>query len=176
MRNETLYKIYKSIVGNEKMPTRTEIAEETGYSFGTVCKAVTCLRRAELIKEHYITKQSRFGATGIEFLVLEMTNDNEYRAYLCGESLVEKEIKRFAPISNFPIHDNIRRFLSEAERAAKKAKVVSVCIVTNEKYNKFCTDVLPEYVAKVRMPRDRAAMRMREKYFNVKLGDYLKNT
>ena len=176
MKNETLFEIYKVIVKNKKIPTRAEIAEMAKSPYGTVCKAVTVLKHAELIKEHYIEKQSRFGATGTNFLILDITCENGYRAYLYSESLCEKEIKRFTPNQDFPIHDNIRSFLSEAESAAKKSKVVSVCLIINEKYNKFCADVIPEYVAKAKMTRDRAASRMREKYFNVKLEDYLKRT
>ena len=176
MRNETLFKIYKEIVKNGKNPTRNEIAEKTGYSYETVCSAVTVLRRAELIKEHYVEKTSRFGAMGAKFLVLDMTCKSEYIAYLYTESLGENEIKRFTPNENFPVHDRVRSFLSESETATKKSKVVSVCLIINEEYNKFCADVIPEYVAKVKMPRDRAVLRMREKYFNVKLEDYLKST
>ena len=176
MRNETLYEIYKTVAQCGKMLMRRELADASGFSFSTVCKAVTCLRRAELIKEHYINKQSRFSVTGVEFLVLEMTLEGEYIAYLYGEGLCGREIKRFRTNPSFPEHDNIRSFVSEAELAAKKKRVVSVCLVTNEKYNKFCADVLPEYVAKVRIPRERAAVLMREKYFNVKLDDYLKRT
>ncbi len=176
MRTETLWEIYKAVVGSKIKQTRSEIADTSGYSQGTVNNAVTVLRRAGLIKEHYIEKQSRFGTTGTEFLVLDMTCGNEYRAYLYSESLCEKEIKRFTPNQDFPIHDNIRSFVSEAENAAKKSNVVSVCLIINEKYNKFCADVIPEYVAKAKMTRDRAALRMREKYFNVKLEDYFKRT
>ena len=176
MRTETLWKIYKTVAESKTKPTRSEIAEISGYSQSTVSVAVRVLRRAGLIKEHYIAGKSRFGRSNAAFCVLDTRIDEEYNALLFDESLDVKKTKIFRPNPNFPIHDNIRSFVSEAETAFGKSGVVSVCLIPNEKYNVFCSAVIPKYVAKVRIDINDAAKRMRQKYFEVKLRDYLKKT
>ena len=176
MRTETLWEIYKAVAESKTKLTRREIVEISGYSQSTVGIAVTVLRRSGLIKEHYIAGKSRFGRSNVAFCVLDTSVGEEYNASLFDESLEVKKTKIFRPNPNFPIHDNIRSFVSEAEAAFGKSGVVSVCLIPNDKYNIFCSDVIPKYVAKVRTDINDAAKRMRQKYFEVKLRDYLKKT
>jgi DNA-binding transcriptional ArsR family regulator len=174
MRTETLSEIYRTVIESRTKLTRSEIVAVSGYSQGTVNKAITVLRRAGLIKEHYIAKMSRFGKSDVNFCVLDTSDGEEYSALLFDESLEVRETRIFRPNPSFAIHDNMRSFVSESEAAFGKRRVVSVCLIPNEKYNMFCSAVIPEYIARVRTERNDAARRMREKYFEVKLRDYLK--
>ena len=171
MKRDTLFRIYRAVAENE-MKTRQELAELTGTPPATLCRGIKELAHAELIREHYIAHKSRFTAVGVFFAVLDMRS---YSASFFDESLNIVETLKFEPNSTFEVHDNLRNFVSAAGETLPKKKVMSVCLIPAEGFNTFCEDVIYDYISVVRgREPSELALKMREKYFSVKLELYQK--
>ena len=173
MKRDTLFKIYSAVAENE-MKTRQELAELTGTPPATLCRAIKELAHAELIKEHYIAHKSRFSAKGVFFAVLDMRS---YSASFFDESLNISKSVEYTPNPTFAAHDNLRSFVSVAEQGVPQKKLISMCLIPSEEFNIFCEDVIHDYISVVRGREPlELAVKMREKYFSVKLELYQKKT
>ena len=173
MKRDTLFKIYSAVAENE-MKTRQELSELTETPPATLCRAIKELAHAELIKEHYIAHKSRFSAIGVFFAVLDMRS---YSASFFNESLEIVKTVDFTPNPTFETHDNLRSFVSEAEQGVPKKRLISICLIPSEEFNIFCEDVIHDYISVVRGREPlELAVKMREKYFSVKLELYQKKT
>ena len=173
MKRDNLFKVYSAVAENE-MKTRQELAELTGTPSATLCRAIKELAHAELIKEHYIAHKSRFSAMGVFFAVLDMRS---YSASFFDESLNASEEISYNYNPSLELHDNLRCFVSEAEQGVPRKKLISMCLIPSEDFNIFCEDVIHEYISVVRGREPiELAVKMREKYFSVKLELYQKKT
>ena len=173
MKRDTLFRIYSAVAEN-KMKTRQELSEMTETPSATLCRAIKELAHAELIKEHYIAHKSRFTDMGVFFAVLDMRS---YSVSFFDESLKIVETLKYEPNPTFAAHDNLRGFVSASEQVLPKKKVISVCLIPSEEFNTFCEDVIYDYISVVRgREPSELALKMREKYFSVKLELYQKKT